>query len=67
MRIHVNEKELEVVENITIATLLKERELNELGGLAVALNAAIIPKNDWENTSIHAEDKLTIITATAGG
>lgn len=50
-----------------ISKVLDARGFKSTKGLAVAINDAIIPKGQWEQTSISDNDKILIITATQGG
>ncbi len=36
-------------------------------GVAVAVNAAVIPKSTWETTQLAAGDEIEILTAAPGG
>jgi sulfur carrier protein len=37
------------------------------GGVAVAVNAAVVPRAAWENTRIRAGDKIEIVRIVRGG
>jgi sulfur carrier protein len=37
------------------------------GGLAVAVNAAVVPRAAWEKTRIRAGDKIEIVRIVRGG
>lgn len=67
MTVYLNNKPVEVETNSHVATLLHKQGLANAGGIAVAVNNTVIPKSDWENTPLNENDKLMIITATAGG
>lgn len=51
----------------TIAALLEAKGLRETKGLAIALNASVIPKSAWAKTSLVAGDELEIVRAVGGG
>lgn len=68
MKIWVNQKEHQCASNsTTLLQLLEELDKATKTGIAVAINNKIITKSAWSNTSIVADDKITIITATQGG
>lgn len=67
MRIYFNDEDCEVVSDINLTDLMEEKQLLKSGGLAVAINNAVIPKTKWNQTHLKEGDKLTVITATAGG
>lgn len=51
----------------TIAALLEAKGLHETKGLAIALNASVIPKSAWAKTPLVAGDELEIVRAVGGG
>lgn len=36
-------------------------------GVAVALNGEVLPRSDWESTSVGDGDRVEVLTATQGG
>jgi len=38
-----------------------------LNGIAVALNLSVVPRSQWEHTSISQGDEIEVITARQGG
>ncbi|MHB1303663.1 MAG: sulfur carrier protein ThiS [Acidiphilium sp.] len=51
----------------TIAALLEAKGLHETKGLAIALNASVIPKSAWDTTNLITGDELEIVRAVGGG
>jgi sulfur carrier protein len=52
----------------TIHTLLVEQGIDpERPGIAVAVNAAVIPRSTWASTTVHPGDRIEIVSAIAGG
>ncbi|EDM45652.1 sulfur transfer protein involved in thiamine biosynthesis [unidentified eubacterium SCB49] len=47
--------------------LLEEKQLVNKTGIAVAVNQNIIPKSNWNSTSLQSNDSILVITATQGG
>lgn len=66
MELTVNGKKLDVTNGATITALLDKLEINPLR-VAVQLNQQIIKREQYENTSLKAGDRLEIITYMAGG
>ncbi|MFK8037393.1 MAG: sulfur carrier protein ThiS [Crocinitomicaceae bacterium] len=66
---------IEVSINSQNKTIAKNTSLEELlaiinqskNGIAIAINNQVVPKNDWPNFHLNANDKLLIIKATQGG
>jgi len=67
IRIIVNNEEQEIEENANIFLLLSVNNITELKGLAVAINNNVISKSEWQQHQLKQGDKITIISATAGG
>ena len=66
MNIMLNNEDSEVRDGITIAQLLKDREIQNKY-IAVEVNEIIIPKSDYLKYEIKNGDKVEIITAIGGG
>lgn len=66
---------LEIFINNTPHTLKQELDLQTLlthlnlssQGIAIAVNDAVIPKNEWADHSLKNQDKIILIQATQGG
>ena len=67
MEITLNNEIISVLNNETLASILKSNNLLDKKGIAVAVNSSVIPKNNWANTKLNTNDNIMIITATAGG
>lgn len=37
------------------------------GGLAVALNASVVPRADWDTTAVRPNDRIEIVQIVRGG
>lgn len=66
MTVTVNGRIQEFTEALSIADLLQRLALNGTG-IAVALNAAVVPRTKHAHTPIHDGDVVEIIRAVAGG
>jgi len=67
MNIIINEKQYNIKDGASITKALKEVQIENLFGIAVAVNNVVIPKSVWENTILNSNDQLTIINAIFGG
>lgn len=66
MRVYVNGQEADVAEHLTVAALVAEKGLNP-NTVVVEHNLVILPKEEWSEMVLAAEDKLEIITFVGGG
>jgi thiamine biosynthesis protein ThiS len=46
---------------------LSREDIEQIRGIAVAMNGALILKTDWRNTFVEEGDELEVLTATQGG
>lgn len=67
MTIFINKKEMQLSAEMNISVLLQSNGIEDVKGIAVAINDQVISKNNWSNYLLKDQDKITIITATAGG
>lgn len=66
MRVYINGKETDVTNQLTVAALLAEKGLDP-NTVVVEHNLVILPKEEWSQLLLTAEDKLEIITFVGGG
>ncbi len=52
---------------IFLSDLIKQLALKDTRGFALALNSAVISKQDWPTTSLSEGDHVILIRATQGG
>ncbi len=67
MEVLINNKSISLSDNEVLSSAIQALELSSSSGIAVALNNQVIPKTEWERTGLNQDDKITIISATAGG
>lgn len=65
MMVRVNEKQVEVDEQTTVAALLQTLGYPDRG-IAVALDQAVLARNDWQ-TTLSDGARLEVVTAVQGG
>jgi len=67
MTVYLNSKPIANCNASNLLDLLKDQGFAEKKGIAVAVNNAVIRKNDWELYTLTEGDKIIIISATKGG
>lgn len=65
MKVIVNDEDVEVDEQTTVASLLARLGFPEKG-IAVAVDWAVLPRSQWETTLTDGA-KLEVVTAVQGG
>lgn len=65
MKILVNDEEVDVDEQITVAGLLDRLGYPEKG-IAVAVDWSVIPRSDWQ-TTLSEGSRIEVVTAVQGG
>ncbi len=66
MRIILNGEKHELEREGTVAELLEQLE-TPAAGTAVAVNSAIVPRDDYASTMIRHDDRVEVIRAIGGG
>ncbi len=66
MTIYINQKEIEVQDNISVKELLDMQQI-AIEGTAIAIDNKLVPKNEWNDRILTDGNKITIIRATFGG
>ena len=64
--IHLNGQTMEVPEGLTLASLLERLKLPR-DRVAVERNLEIVPRDRWQETPIHAGDRLEVVHFVGGG
>lgn len=54
-------------ECLTLEQLLREMQLHERNGVAVAVNEQVVPRKQWKEQVLKSADRVMVIQATAGG
>lgn len=68
MWIIFNGKKTHIPQKIVLSELLKNYQIDPtLGGIAVALNGAVVPRLQWSSTNTNDGDKIDVIQAVQGG
>ncbi|SDM38423.1 sulfur carrier protein ThiS [Siphonobacter aquaeclarae] len=67
MTVFVNQQPIEEADAATLLQLLTRLSLSDKKGIAVAVDAAVVPRAFWGTTPLTANQKITILQATQGG
>jgi sulfur carrier protein len=68
MQIELNGEKHDAADGTTIRELLKGEEVDpEAKGLAVAVNAEVVPRSEWGGTLLKPGDVVEVIRAVQGG
>jgi sulfur carrier protein len=67
LSVRINDRAREVPEGLALLGLLEEMGLGKSQGLAVAVNASVVPRTDWAARALADGDQVLIIRASQGG
>lgn len=66
MRVQLNGETRELAEGTTVAALVDDH-LEERRGVAVAVNAEVVPRSTWPDATLHDGDRVELLTPAQGG
>lgn len=66
IQITVNNQPKTIAVNTSVEAVLQQLKV-ATNGIAIAVNQAVVPQNNWENTVVNHNDTVLIIQATQGG
>ena len=66
MQITINGVTADVADRITVTALVRDR-VEGRSRIAVAVNAGVVPRSQWEATRLGPGDSIELLAATAGG
>ena len=68
MRVVLNGGERELPDGATVKNAVEASGAHESGrGVAVALNGVVVPRSQWETTSLAAGQRVEVLQAVQGG
>ena len=67
MKIWVNQELVDIIACMSLFDILKQKNIVDNKGIAVAINQKVITKKEWTYTSLSEGDKVIVIEATQGG
>jgi sulfur carrier protein len=66
--VHVNGEPTELAEGSTVTDVLERLEVDRpRRGLAVAVDAEVVPRSEWDARPLAAGDRVEVLTAIQGG
>ena len=66
MKININGKSVEIRESLTVAELIREKDLKP-EAIVLEVNLKIIDREVWEETLLNAGDSVELISFVGGG
>ncbi|MEX0705267.1 MAG: sulfur carrier protein ThiS [Nitriliruptoraceae bacterium] len=66
MNISVNGEPRELDANVTLGALV-DAEVADRRGVAIAVDGEVVPRNDWDDTTLHDGAQVEIVGAVQGG
>ena len=68
MKVIVNGAETDVAQDATLRAVLDSLDLPAQGrGVAVAVDAEVVPRGSWEATALHDGARIEVLRAIQGG
>ena len=67
MKIKVNSNNFELEKSNQLIMLIRQFSLEEKSGIAIAVNAEVVQKKEWNNFLLNENDEVVIIEAAQGG
>jgi sulfur carrier protein len=68
MRVLLNGSEAELADGATVQTAVQALELPAAGrGVAVAVDAAVVPRTEWETHELREGARVEVLRAIQGG
>ena len=68
MKVVLNGSETELADGATVAAALHALEVPAAGrGVAVAVDAEVVPRGEWSETKLHEGARVEILRAIQGG
>jgi len=66
MRVTLNGQSRDVAKGLSLADVVAQLT-DAPRGIAVALNAAVVPRGNWAATTLADDDRIEVLTAVQGG
>lgn len=67
IEVHVNGQPETLADGAMLVLLARYDITLETQGVAIALNGAVLPRNQWHATQLTANDRIEIVHARQGG
>ena len=66
MKVTVNGKPRELAESATVGTLV-DAEVADRRGVAVAVDGEVLPRSEWDTTTLEGGARVEVVGAVQGG
>jgi sulfur carrier protein len=67
VKVIVNGNETELPQGATVAALIKRLDVPGGRGVAVAVDAEVVPRGEWEHHALDEGDRVEVLRAIQGG
>jgi sulfur carrier protein len=67
VKVQVNGEPLELEDGATVAVVLDRLDVEEPRGIAVAVDAEVVPRGEWESRSLGDGARVEVVGAIQGG
>jgi sulfur carrier protein len=67
VKLHVNGEPLELEDGATVAVVLDRLDVEEPRGIAVAVDAEVVPRGEWESRALGDGARVEVVGAIQGG
>lgn len=67
VHVTINRESFMLPDTGTLADVLPLLDISRPDGIAIAVNDNVIPKGEWQQYQLHADDNIFVIRATQGG
>jgi len=67
VQVTINRESFVLPDTGTLADVLPLLDISRPDGIAIAVNDNVIPKGEWQQYKLQANDKVFVIRATQGG
>ena len=67
MELWINQKQESVEQNTVVTGLLRQLGIDNVEGLAVAVNNEVVPRVQWPHHFLKEQDRISILRAVQGG
>jgi sulfur carrier protein len=65
--VHLNGEAIPLPDHATVADLLRAIEVDGERGVAVAVNAEVVPRGEWGRFEIPSDARVEVLSAMQGG
>jgi sulfur carrier protein len=67
MRIELNGKPVELVEDASVTAAVNALHADSARGVAVAVDGEVVPRSEWDATALHEGQQVEVLHAVQGG